>query len=265
MTAHIFDHNRAAWDRESSHESEWSRPVAAEAIERARGGQWDVVLTPRQPVPRSWFGDLAGKDVLCLASGGGQQAPILAAAGARVTSLDASAVQLGKDREVSERHHLDLRCEQGDMADLARFADASFDLVFHPCSNCFVPDVMPVWRECARVLRPGGVLLSGFLNPLYYLFDHEAGDTHERLQVRYSLPYADVDHPDDRSVKARLARGEALEFSHTLDTLIGGQLRAGFVLADLYEDWWSDEATPLNRHCPTSIATLAVKPVSRHR
>jgi len=147
------------------------------------------------------------------------------------------------------------------MADLSRFADGSFDLIFHPCSNCFVPDVHAVWRECFRVLRPGGVLLAGFLNPLYYLFDGETADAESRLQVRYKLPYSDLDHPDDPSVKARLARGEAIEFSHTLADLVGGQLRAGFLLADMYEDWWSDEATLLNRYCATSMATRAVRPV----
>ena len=167
MPVNIFEHNRAAWDRESNVGSEWSRPVDSDVIGRARNGEWEILLTPRRPVPREWFGNLAGKDVLCLASGGGQQAPVLSAAGARVVSLDASEAQLAKDMEVATLHGLNVRCEHGDMADLSRFADGSFDLIFHPCSNCFVADVHPVWRECFRVLKPGGVLLAGFLNPLY--------------------------------------------------------------------------------------------------
>src|SRR5690606_7312110 len=114
--------------------------------------------------PKQWFGTLKGKDVLCLASGGGQQVPILAAAGGRVTSFDNSEEQLSRDRAVAEREGLGVETVQGDMADLSVFPDASFDLVFHPASNLFIPDVNPVWRECFRVLRPGGRLLSGFLN-----------------------------------------------------------------------------------------------------
>lgn len=260
MNTTVFEHNRAAWDRESSLDSEWSRPVDSVAVGKARDGQWEILLTPQTPVPRAWFGDIAGKQVLCLASGGGQQAPILAAAGARVVSLDASDAQLAKDLEVATRHGLDLRCEQGDMADLSRFGDGAFDLIFHPCSNCFVPDVRPVWSECFRVLKPGGTLLAGFLNPSFYLFDHDLSDGAQGLQVRYRLPFSDLDYPDDPAVQARLQRGEALEFGHTLDSLLGGQMRAGLMLVDMFEDWWSDEATPLNRHSPTSIATRAIKP-----
>lgn len=262
MSTSVFEHNRQAWDRESNSGSEWSRPVDAAAIEQARRGQWEIVLTPQKPVPRAWFGELAGKRVLCLASGGGQQAPILAAAGAIVVSLDASDAQLAKDAAVAARHGLDLRCEQGDMADLSRFGDGSFDLIFHPCSNCFIPDVRPVWSECFRVLKPGGALLAGFLNPTYYLFEHGTTEPTQGLQVKYKLPYSDLDHADEPAVQARLQSGEAVEFSHTLDDLIGGQARAGLMLVDMYEDGWTDEATPLNRFSPTSIATRAVKPLA---
>jgi ubiquinone/menaquinone biosynthesis C-methylase UbiE len=55
---------------------------------------------------------------------------------------------------------------QGDMADLSVFPDGRFNLIFHPVSNVFVPDVKPAWREAFRVLKPVGVLLSGFMNPV---------------------------------------------------------------------------------------------------
>src|SRR6185503_3270622 len=127
---------------------------------RAKAGTWQVILTPKLPVPHSWLGEIRGKSVLCLASGGGQQAPILSAAGAKVTSFDLSDEQLAKDRLVADRDGLQLKCVHGDMADLSCFANDSFDLIFHPASNVFVPDVEPVWRECHRVLRRGGSLLS---------------------------------------------------------------------------------------------------------
>src|SRR5262249_39665032 len=157
----------------------------------ARRGDWAIVLTPTRPVPRDWFGDLAGRNVLCLASGGGQQGPILAAAGARVVVLDQSPAQLQRDRDVAAREGLSLAAVEGDMRDLSRFADGSFDLVFHPVSNCFVPDVRPVWREAFRVLRPGGALLAGFSNPTLYVFDDALANKGE-LVVRHAIPYSDL-------------------------------------------------------------------------
>ena len=135
------------------------------------------MLTENRPVPRAWFPDLQGADVLCLASGGGQQAPVLAAAGANVTVLDNFLRQLVQDHLVAEREELALETVEGDMADLSGFADDSFDLVFHPVSNLFVPELRPVWAEAFRVLRRGGLLLAGFLNPVVYIFNLELVDS----------------------------------------------------------------------------------------
>ena len=140
-------------------------------------GDWSVVLIGYEPVPRDWFpADLAGTAVLCLASGGGQQGPVLAAAGADVTVFDNSPRQLGRDEEVAARDGLAMRTVLGDMRDLSAFADGRFNLVFNPVSNVFCPDLAPVWRECFRVLRPAGVLLTGFMNPDLFIFDIEALD-----------------------------------------------------------------------------------------
>lgn len=256
--------NRTAWNTQSSlAESPWVQPVDSATIARARAGDWQVILTPTKAVPAHWFGELAGKDVLALASGGGQQAPVLAAAGARVVSYDNSDTQLGKDQQVAERDGLDVQCIRGDMADLSCFEASSFDLIFHPVANVFAFDVTVVWQQCFRVLRPGGTLLAGFMNPCFYLFDHEAIEAGEPITVKYALPYRDTDHLSPAELQARVAAGEGVEFSHSLDDQIGAQLSAGFVLHGLYEDRWSDAATPLNAFMPTSIATCAVKPAER--
>jgi len=165
--------NRAAWDAQVEHGNRWTVPVTAGQIAAARRGEWSVVLTPRRPVPREWFGTVEGARVLCLASGGGQQGPILAAAGARVTVLDGSPRQLERDRLVASRDGLELETVEGDMRDLSGFGDGVFDLVVFPVAHVFVPDVRPVWREVARVLRPGGALLAGLANPLVYLLGDE--------------------------------------------------------------------------------------------
>ena len=253
----VRDYNREAWDREVDRQNVWTVPVGSDVIAAARRGRWGILLTDTKPVPRAWFPSLEGADVLCLASGGGQQAPILAVAGANVTVLDNSPRQLTQDRLVAEREGLALETVEGDMADLSVFPDASFDLVFHPVSNLFVPEVRPVWAEAFRVLRRDGALLAGFLNPAVYVFDLELADSSGEARVRYALPYADETNKSEVEMRMQIERDEPLEFSHTLEDQIGGQIDAGFVIAGFYEDRHRDD--PIAAHMPTLIATRAIK------
>jgi SAM-dependent methyltransferase len=229
-------------------------------VSAARDGKFEVVLTPTRPVPMEWFPTLSGTPTLCLASAGGQQAPLLAAAGARVVVFDNSPRQLRQDRLVAQRDGLDLDLVEGDMADLSHFSDDTFGLIFHPCSNTFAPNILPVWRECSRVLRPGGVLLAGFTNAVRYLFDDERKENGS-LEVRYSIPYSDLEHLNEQHIQALLNTGAPLEFGHTLEDQIGGQLIAGLMLTGLYEDKYPrEENDPISRYLATFIATRAIKP-----
>ncbi len=255
----IVSHNRKAWNRQSRGDSRWCQPVETDAIERARQGHWKVILTPNKAVPREWFGDLAGKRLLCLASGGGQQAPILAAAGASVISFDNSDEQLDKDRLVAKRDDLDLRTVQGDMADLSDFEDESFDLIFHPVSNVFAQSIRPVWNECGRVLKSGGRLLAGFMNPAFFLFDHEAIENGGPFEAKFPMPFSDLTSLPPEKLANLQEQEDPLEFGHSLEDQIGGQLDAGFALAKTYDDNWDDEATLLNRFGSFYLATLAIK------
>ena len=255
----IRTHNRIAWDRQVQGGNRWTVPVSPEQVAAARQGRLEIILTPTKPVPQSWFPDLGGCDVLCLASGGGQQGPLLAAAGANVTVYDNSPRQLAQDRLVAEREGLQIATVEGDMRDLSALADASFDLIVHPVSNVFVPDVRPVWREAYRVLRRGGALLSGFDNPVMYLFDWDAYDQ-GTLRVAHALPYSDADSLSEEEKQRRLEAGEPLEFSHTLETQIGGQIDAGFVIAGFYEDAYAQQEDDLlSRYSAVFIATRAIK------
>ena len=254
----LLEYQSRAWDRQVELGNGWTVPVGPEVVEAARRGEWAVLLTEQKPVPREWFpAELKGLRILCLASGGGQQGPTLAAAGARVTVLDNSPAQLAQDAAVAEREGLELETFEGDMADLSRFEDESFDLVFHPVSNCFAPSVRPVWREAFRVLRRGGLLLAGFNNPSMFIFDLEDERQH-RLEVKYRLPYSDVESLNDEERARVLASGRPLEFGHTLEDQLGGQLDAGFHLTALYEDRHRD--LRLAEFMPTYVATRAVKP-----
>lgn len=254
----IRAYNSQAWDTQVEKGNVWTRPVSPEIIANARRGEWSVLLTEQKPVPRDWFGEIKGAEVLCLASGGGQQAPTLAAAGADVTVLDNSRKQLERDRFVAQREGLQLTTIEGDARDLSMLGDDSFDLVFHPVSNLFIPEIRPVWREAFRVLRHSGVLLAGFMNPAFYLFSYDAMDGKEPLLVKYKLPYTDVEQLSKEELEKFIAEGSPLEHSHTLTEQIGGQLDAGFHLVAMYEDYHEEVA--LSAHMPTYIATRAVKP-----
>lgn len=257
-------YNRRAWDQQVAQGNQWTLPVGPDVIAAARRGEWGILLTPTKPVPRSWFPpDLVGLDVLCLASGGGQQGPVLAAAGATVTVYDNSPAQLAQDRGVAAREELDIKTVEGDMADLGAFTDASFDLIVHPVSNNFVPAVRPVWAEAFRVLRPGGVLLVGIANPVRYLFEDELADDEGALVVRHRLPYADVESLTATQRAKYEEKGWPLEFSHTLESQIGGQLEVGFLLAALYEDGYGSAADdPLSAYMETFIAMRSLKPAA---
>ena len=197
--------------------------------------------------------------MLCLASGGGQQGPLLAAAGARVTVYDNSPRQLGQDRHVADRDGLQLETVEGDMRDLSQLADETFDLIVHPVSNTFVPDVRPVWREAHRVLRPGAHLLAGFDSPVAHLFDDAAYERGE-LVVAHVLPYSETESLPADEVARRRESGAPLEFGHTLDDQLGGQLEAGFVICRYYDDAYPPEDRDLlGQYMPTFMATRARK------
>ncbi|MFK8113773.1 MAG: class I SAM-dependent methyltransferase [Rubripirellula sp.] len=252
-------HNRTAWNRNVDNQNRWTTAVSPQQVNAARRGDFRLVLTPTKSVPDHWFPDLRDLPTLCLASAGGQQAPILAAAGATVTVLDNSPRQLQQDRMVADRDGLELTLIEGDMADLSCFADESFGLVFHPCSNTFVPDVIPVWQECFRVLRKGGVLLAGFTNSVRYIFDDERKEN-GNLEVCYSLPYSDLQHLQEPHLQQAIADEQALEFGHTLADQLGGQLQAGFSMVGFYEDRYAPaDQDPLSKYLDTFIATRSLK------
>ncbi|EJS69054.1 class I SAM-dependent methyltransferase [Bacillus cereus] len=250
--------NSNAWDKKVEEGSRYTQPVSSKVIEKSKSGEWEITVTTEKSVPRDWFPkSLDGLKILCLASGGGQQAPVLAAAGADVTVTDISKKQLEQDETVAQRDGLTLKTVQGDMSDLSDFEDEYFDIVINPVSNLLVKDVHLVWNEVSRVLKNKGILISGFTNPLLWIFD----DNQEQkgiLDVKHSIPSSTLDYLPEDDVQEYINSNQTIEYAHTLEDQIQGQIEAGFVITGFYEDDFGGTRI-LDKHIKTFIATKAIK------
>jgi SAM-dependent methyltransferase len=229
---------------------EWGKPISHEIFERAKNNDWFVLLTPTKPVPKEWFCEMRGAEILGLASGGGQQMPIFSALGARCTVLDYSEKQLLSEEEVARREGYEIKTVKADMTKPLPFEDESFDLIFHPVSNCYIEDVLPVWKECYRVLKKGGILLAGIDNGINYIFNDD------ETMVTYKLPFNPL--KDKQLYEDSIKNDWGIQFSHTIEEQIGGQLQAGFILTDIYQD--TNGAGRLHEfNVPSFYATRSIK------
>jgi SAM-dependent methyltransferase len=221
MSSPIHDHNRRAWDDMVTQGQRFTRPARDEQF-----------LNPLPQVdPLGWLGpDIRGKRCLCLAAGGGKHGPIYASAGAVVTVVDISPAMLALDREVAAERGLTLRTIEASMDAMPMLVNGEFDLVIHPVSTCYLPDVQAVFREVARVLRGGGVYVSQHKTPASLQADVKPGTRgYEVVEPYYrSGPLPPV-------VGSRHREEGTLEFLHRWEELIGGMCRAGFAIEDLVE------------------------------
>lgn len=246
--------NSKTWDLWAENGCEWSVPISNEEYQKAKNGEWGVYLTPCITVPHHWFGKMKDKKLLGLASGGGQQMPIFSALGASCTVFDNSDSQLDAERMVSEREGYNINIMKGDMTKTLPFENESFDIIFHPVSNCYIEDILPVWNECFRVLKKGGILLAGFSNGIDFLFEDNSP-----LTVVNKLPFNPLKMPKER-YDGMVKNYEGIMFSHSLEEQLGGQLEAGFILRDLYEDRDREGGAAIREYAPQYMATKAVKP-----
>jgi len=249
----IVNYNKSAWDNYVDKSDRWTIPVTEQELENAKNGNWNIILTPTKHVPHNWFPDLKDLRILGLACGGGQQGPILATLGADITIFDNSEKQLQQDQNLSNKFNLDIKTVQGDMRDLSAFQDNSFDLIFNPCSILFVDNVLPVWKECFRVLKPNGILMTGLINPISFQLDEE------NLNLIYKQPFSVLHSLPIEKLEELKNNNEPLVFGHSLTDQISGQLEAGFNLTSMYEDDWNGESK-MDEYFPSFLATRAIKP-----
>lgn len=225
----IARHNRRRWTEWVANGEVYTRPwleLKRETVHAYAQGELDVLPEPyRYIYPQFILKDVTGRDVLCLASGGGQQSVVFGLLGAKVTVLDLTEAQLAGDRKAARHHGYNITATQGDMRDLSRFPAASFDLVYQAISLCFVPDVGQVYREVARVLRPGGYYRAGHCNPATNLAEHSSWDGQG---YRISEPYVGGRLPDKAD--------EPIEFRHLFSEIFNGLVEAGLAIQGVWED-----------------------------
>lgn len=254
MEPNYTDINAAQIDQWVEGGWEWGIPIDHQTYCKALEGDWKVYLTPTVSVPQWWFPkQMKDCKLLGLASGGGQQMPIFSAAGADCTVMDYSLRQLESEKMVAEREGYDIRIVRADMTKPFPFESETFDLIFHPVSNCYIKDVRHVWDECFRILKPGGLLMAGLDNGVNFLFaDEETGTITETLPVD---PLTNL-----KQREAMLKDGSGYQFSHTIDEQIGEQLKAGFMLKDVFGDT-NGRGFLHEHHVDSFWATLARKPI----
>jgi SAM-dependent methyltransferase len=186
------------------------------------------------------MGSVRGKDVLCLAGGGGQQSVAFALLGARVTVLDFAPTQLQRDREAAACHGVELRTLAGDMRDLSGLPPKCFDLIHQPLSLNYVPDTDAVFREVAHAIRTGGLYRLTIANPLVQGLDEQDWDgqgyplrqPYADGEIRFDDPHWYVEAADGSVAALQRPR----EFRHTFSTLINELTSRGFVILGLWED-----------------------------
>ena len=232
--------NSKAWDWEAGHGSAWARMVCQDDIEKARNGHPGIRVTINKEVPESWIEPLRGGNVLALAAGGGQQAPLFAAYGCSTTVLDISRKMLERDMEAKTAYGLDIRCIQGDMEDLSAFRDKEFRGIINPVSLNFIEDIRKVFREENRVLEDNGRLIFGIANPALYIFDDRLLEK-GRMKVKYTLPFSDTKSLSEKELRKRIGKNDTVEFSHTLEDIIGGVTDSGFAIEGFFSDTTSFE------------------------
>lgn len=230
--------------------------VSHESYLCAKNGELKVSLAGVKEVPREWFPELKGTELLGLASGGGQQGPIFVAHGANVTIMDLSDGQLANEKYVAERENYEINLVKSDLSKPFPFQDQSFDIIFNPVSNCYIEDIQPMWIECARVLKLNGILLMAFVKEEHFMFYPDFKNENVLIS-RFSLPYNSIRDLSDEQKQERLNENLPFSFSHTLTEQIGGLIKAGFEIVDIYED--CDGGGLFDKYMNSYVALCAIK------
>lgn len=248
--------NAQAWDNINECLTDKATYISHEEFVSAKNGELKVTLAGLKLVPEQWFPSLKNINVLGLASGGGQQCPIFAAHGAKMTVMDLSDRQLDNERIVAERESYEINIVKSDISKEFPFADNFFDMIFNPISNCYIEDIQPFWKECARVIKQDGILMTSFIKEEVFMFDPDYKNE-DFLITRRPVPFNPLRDLSEDQIKQRYDAQMPLAFSHTLTEQIGGMIKAGFVVTDIFED--GDGGGLHDKYMNSYVAVRAVR------
>jgi ubiquinone/menaquinone biosynthesis C-methylase UbiE len=224
------------------------------------------------PVVRLMMRDVRGKNVLCLAGGGGQQSAVFALLGANVTVFDLAPEQLEADQRAADHYGYIVRTIQGDMRDLSPLPTAHFDRVYQPISTLFIPDLRELYRGVARVTKSGGLYHSQYAVPLLYMAEQRPWDG-EAYMLRITQPYMRGAIFETEDGRLNFSEGRFFaEFHHLLSDIINGHIAEGFEIRGVWEDPRPDGGPPLQelepgtqehneRFIPFGLAVVAMRQV----
>lgn len=240
MRSQAVSLNKAWWEKMVAEGIGFTSPwldLNPALVREYAGGS--LVKAPRplnQVFPSSVLADVKDKDVLCLASGGGQQSAVFGLLGAHVTVFDLAEGQLAGDQQAADHYGYPVTTIQGDISDLSALESQSFDLVYQAPSMVYVPDVRKVYAGVARILRPGGLYRADAHNPVAQFIDEASWDG---VGYRVSVPYSvkEKQRADDQPV---------IEYRHDLSDTFNGLVEQGFVIEYVQEsppDLYQEEAT----------------------
>lgn len=220
------NHNRQAWDELVTGQRCFTRPAKDEDLK-----------DPLHTVDAiGWLGgDIRQQQVLCLAAGGGRQSAIYAAAGAHVTVVDLSPAMLELDRQVAAERGFSIQIVESSMDNLSVFSQDTFDIVIHPVSTCYLPDIQPIFQEVARVIRPQGIYISQHKQPTSLQTNIQRSANGWELVEPY---YREGPLPAVND--SRLREEGTWEYLHRWEEILGGICRAGFVIEDFIEPLHAD-------------------------
>nr|WP_295684315.1 class I SAM-dependent methyltransferase [uncultured Lachnoclostridium sp.] len=244
------------WDNINECLTDKATSISHEEFLCAKHGELKVTLAGVKLVPEQWFPPLKGMNLLGLASGGGQQCPVFVAHGANVTVMDLSDRQLDNERVVAEREKYEINIVKADMSKKFPFNDNSFNLIFHPVSNCYIEHIQPLWEECARVIKSGGILMMGFIKEEVFMFEPDY-QKEDFLITRHSLPFNPLTDLSEEKLKQKYDEKKPIAFSHTLTEQIGGIIKAGFEITDIFED--CDGGGLFDKYMNSYVAIRAVR------
>lgn len=221
--------NKKFWERLVKEDCGFTRPwlnLDTVVVRKFANGQLKHIPEPLNDIfPASVLIDIKGKNVLCLASGGGQQSAMFGLLGAKVTVVDISVGQLAGDKKAAKHYGYKINAVQADIRNLSTLGDKSFDLVYQAPSMGYIPDIKQVYSEVARVLRSGGLYRVDAQNPLSQFVDESSWDG---KGYRISVPYSVTQ-------QQRGGNKKFIEFRHHLDDTFNGLIECGFTIEQVQE------------------------------